>query len=152
MAIPSDIADVTVTNRRVDGSASEDLTMKPLTCQAAVHAASDQLARVLSDAEPGALADHLAGCDSCSCLMDQLHTTIAVLGSRPEVQVPDSLRVLVTHKGRGRGEALTASCLPSTPSRTRSTPTPRTTWSRKRSPRHSPTPIPRQPARVSPRP
>jgi DNA-directed RNA polymerase specialized sigma24 family protein len=82
--------------------------MNPLTCQAAVHAASDQLAGVLSDAEQGALADHLAGCDSCSCLMDQLHTTIAVLGSRPDVQVPDSLRALVTHTGRGRSEALTA--------------------------------------------
>jgi len=82
--------------------------MNSLTCQAAVHAASDQLAGVLSDAEHGVLADHLAGCDSCSCLMDQLHTTIAVLGSRPEVQVPDSLRALVTHTGRGRGEELTA--------------------------------------------
>ena len=58
--------------------------MKPFTCQAAVHAASDQLARVLSDAERDALEDHLAGCDSCSCLMDRLRSTVAVLGSRPE--------------------------------------------------------------------
>ena len=63
--------------------------MNPLTCQATVHAASDQLAGLLSDAERGALEDHLAGCDSCSCLMDQLRSTVAVLGSRPEVQVPD---------------------------------------------------------------
>ena len=82
--------------------------MKPLTCQAAVHAASNQLAGVLSDAEQGVLADHLAGCDSCSCLMDQLRSTVAVLGSRPEVQVPDLLRARVTHTASGRGHALTA--------------------------------------------
>lgn len=58
--------------------------MNPLTCQAAVHAASDQLAGLLSDAERGALEGHLADCESCSCLMDQLRSTVAVLGSRPE--------------------------------------------------------------------
>jgi anti-sigma factor RsiW len=57
-----------------------------------VHAASDQLTGLLSDAERSDLEDHLGGCDSCSTLMDQLRTTVAVLGSRPEVQVPDSLR------------------------------------------------------------
>ena len=82
--------------------------MNPLTCQAAVHAASDQLAGLLSDAERGALEDHLAGCDSCSCLMDQLRSTVAVLGSRPEVQVPDSVRAMVAHAEGGRAEALTA--------------------------------------------
>jgi DNA-directed RNA polymerase specialized sigma24 family protein len=82
--------------------------VNPLTCQAAVHAASDQLAGLLSDAERGALEDHLAGCDSCSCLMDQLRSTVAVLGSRPEVQVPDSLRAMVAHTEGGRAEALTA--------------------------------------------
>ena len=71
--------------------------MNPITCQAAVHAASDQLAGLLSDAERSALEDHLAGCDSCSCLMDQLRSTVAVLGSRPEAQVPDSLRAMVAH-------------------------------------------------------
>jgi hypothetical protein len=86
--------------------------MNPHTCQAGVSAASDQLAGVLSDAEQGALTDHLAGCDSCSCLMDQLHTTIAALESRPDVQVPDSLRALVTHTGCSRGEALTAQLPP----------------------------------------
>jgi hypothetical protein len=82
--------------------------MNPLTCQAAVHAASDQLAGLLSDAERGAPEDHLAGCDSCSCLMDQLRSTVAVLGSRPEVQVPDSLRAMVAHTEGGRAKALTA--------------------------------------------
>lgn len=82
--------------------------MEPLTCQAAVHAASDQLAGLLSDAERGALEDHLAGCDSCSCLMDQMRSTVAVLASRPEVQVPDSLRAMVAQAGGGRAETLTA--------------------------------------------
>jgi anti-sigma factor RsiW len=59
--------------------------MNPLTCQAAVRAASDHLAGLLSDTERGALEDHLAGCDGCSNLMDQLRSTVAVLGSRPEV-------------------------------------------------------------------
>ena len=59
--------------------------MNPLICQAAVHAASDQLAGLLSDAERGALEDHLADCESCSCLMEQLRSTVAVLGSRAEV-------------------------------------------------------------------
>jgi DNA-directed RNA polymerase specialized sigma24 family protein len=80
----------------------------PLTCQAAVHAASDHLAGLLSDAERGALEDHLAGCDSCSCLMDQLRSTVAVLGSYAEVQIPDSLRAMVAHAERGRAGALTA--------------------------------------------
>jgi DNA-directed RNA polymerase specialized sigma24 family protein len=82
--------------------------VNPLTCQAAVHAASDQLAGLLSDAERGALEDHLAGCDSCSNLMDQLRSTVAVLRARPEVQVPDSLRAMVAHTKGGRAEALTA--------------------------------------------
>jgi DNA-directed RNA polymerase specialized sigma24 family protein len=87
----------------------EELTVvEPLTCQAAVHAASDQLAGLLSDAERGALEDHLAGCDSCSCLIDQLRSTVAVLASRPEVQVPDSLRAMVAQTEGGRAEALTA--------------------------------------------
>lgn len=59
--------------------------MNPLTCQASVHAASDQLAVLPPDAERGALKDHLAGWESCSYLMDQLRSTVAVLGSRPEV-------------------------------------------------------------------
>jgi DNA-directed RNA polymerase specialized sigma24 family protein len=40
--------------------------------------------------------------------MDQLRSTVAVLGSRPEVQVPDSLRAMVAHTEGGRAEALTA--------------------------------------------
>jgi hypothetical protein len=79
-----------------------------LTCQAAVHAASDQLAGLLSDTERGAFEDHLAGCDSCSCLMDQLRSTVAVLGSRPEVQVPDSVRAMLAHAEGGRADALAA--------------------------------------------
>ena len=82
--------------------------MNPLTCRAAVHAASDQLAGLLSDAERSELEDHLAGCDSCSCLMDQLRSTVAVLGSRPEAQVPDSLRAMVAHTEGDRAKALTA--------------------------------------------
>jgi DNA-directed RNA polymerase specialized sigma24 family protein len=82
--------------------------VNPLTCQAAVRAASDQLAGLLSDAERGALGEHLAGCDSCSCLMDQLYRTVAVLGSRPEVQVPDSLRAMVADAEGGTAEAVTA--------------------------------------------
>jgi hypothetical protein len=57
--------------------------VNPLTCQAAVHATSDQLARWLSDGERGALEDYLAGCDSCACLIHQLRSTVAVLTSRP---------------------------------------------------------------------
>jgi hypothetical protein len=82
--------------------------VNPLTCQAAVRAASDQLAGQLSDAERGALEEHLGGCDSCSCLMDQPYSTIAILRSRPEVQVPDWLAAMVAHTGGGRAEALTA--------------------------------------------
>jgi DNA-directed RNA polymerase specialized sigma24 family protein len=73
-----------------------------------VHAASDHLAGLLSDADRGALEDHLAGCDDCSCLMDQLRSTVAVLGSRPEVPVPESLRAMVAHAEGGRAEVLTA--------------------------------------------
>jgi DNA-directed RNA polymerase specialized sigma24 family protein len=86
--------------------------VNPLTCQAAVRAASDQLAGQLSDAERGALEEHLGGCDSCSCLMDQLYSTVAILGSHPGVEIPDLLRAMVAHmeggRAGGRAEALTA--------------------------------------------
>ena len=82
--------------------------MNPLTCQAAVRAASDQLAKLLSDDERGALEEHLAGCDSCSILMDQLYRTVAVLGSRPEVQIPGSLRAMVADVEGDCAEAVTA--------------------------------------------
>ncbi len=82
--------------------------MKPLTCRSAVRAASDQLSGLLSDAERGALEDHLAGCDSCTCLTDQLRSTIAILESRPEVEVPESLWAMVAGAEGGRAEALTA--------------------------------------------
>ena len=36
--------------------------MNLLTCQAAVHAPSDQLAGLLPDVERGTLEEHLAGC------------------------------------------------------------------------------------------
>ncbi len=81
--------------------------MNGLTCQAAVHAASDQLAGLLSDAERSPVEVHLAGCDSCSCLMDQLRTTVAVMGSRAEAQIPDSFLAMVHDKG-GRADALKA--------------------------------------------
>jgi hypothetical protein len=40
--------------------------------------------------------------------MDQLRSTVAVLGSRPEVQVADSVRAMVARTEGGRAEALTA--------------------------------------------
>jgi hypothetical protein len=40
--------------------------VNPLTCKAAMHAASDQLARLLSDTERSALEDYLAGRESYS--------------------------------------------------------------------------------------
>ena len=40
--------------------------------------------------------------------MDQLRSTVAVLGSRPEVQVPDSLRAMVAQTEGDRAEALAA--------------------------------------------
>jgi len=82
--------------------------VNPITCRAAVRAASDHLAGLLSDAERRELDEHLAGCDGCSNLMDQLRSTVAVLGARPEVQVPDSLHSMVTLSGGDRAEALTA--------------------------------------------
>ena len=82
--------------------------MNPITCQAAVHAASDHLAGLLSDAERSALEDHLARCDGCSNFMDQLRSTVAVLGARPAVPLPDSLRSMVAHPEGDRVEALTA--------------------------------------------
>lgn len=59
--------------------------MNPPTCQTTVRAASDQLAGLLPNAEQGALEDHLTGCQRCSRLMDQLRSTVATLGSRPEL-------------------------------------------------------------------
>src|SRR5918996_1926771 len=74
---------------------AELTVVEPLTCQAAVHAASDQLAGLLSDAERGALEDHLAGCDSCSCLMDQLRewSALTTISSRPRHTAPWTQRV-----------------------------------------------------------
>ncbi len=81
--------------------------MNRLTCDAAVHAASDQLAGLLSGAERGSLEAHFAGCDDCSCLMDQLRTTVAIMRSRAEVQIHQSFRTMVRQED-ARAEALTA--------------------------------------------
>jgi len=80
----------------------------PLTCQAAVRVASDQLAGLLSDAERATLEEHLAGCDSCSYLRGQLYRTIAVLGSRPNAQVPDAINAMVAGAEGDRAEAVAA--------------------------------------------
>jgi RNA polymerase sigma-70 factor (ECF subfamily) len=82
--------------------------VKPLTCRSAVSAASDQFAGLLSDAERGTLEDHLAGCDSCTCLMDQLGSTVAILASRPEVLVPESLWAMVASAEGDHAQSLTA--------------------------------------------
>ena len=69
--------------------------MSPITCEIAVRQASDQLVGLLPAADRIVLEEHLATCHRCSDLMDQLHTTIAVLQHRPDLDVPDVLRELV---------------------------------------------------------
>jgi hypothetical protein len=44
--------------------------------------------------------------------MDQLRSTVAVLGSHPEAQVPDSLPAMMAHTGGERAEALIAQVPP----------------------------------------
>jgi len=44
--------------------------------------------------------------------MHGLRSTIAVLGSSHEAEVPDSLRVMVAHTEGGRAEALSIARLP----------------------------------------
>ena len=69
--------------------------MSPITCEIAVRRASDRLAGLLPAEEPIVLEQHLATCQHCSALMDQLRSTIAVLRNRPGLDVPDVLQELV---------------------------------------------------------
>jgi hypothetical protein len=57
--------------------------VNPLTCQATVHAASDQFAGPLSDGERRALEDTWPVATPAPRLIDQLRSTVAVLASRP---------------------------------------------------------------------
>lgn len=79
--------------------------MSHLTCEIAVRRASDHLSGLLTDEEAAELDGHLTDCEHCSCLLDQLRETVAVLGSRPGVEVPDTVRALVEATG-DRGDAL----------------------------------------------
>lgn len=80
--------------------------MSPITCEIAVHRASDLLADLLPDDERIVLEQHLAACHHCSALMDQLRTTIAVLQSRPGPDVPDVLQELIADTDDERGANL----------------------------------------------
>lgn len=79
--------------------------MSQITCEIAVRRASDHLSGLLTDEEAAELDGHLTGCEHCSCLLEQLRETVAVLGSRPVVEVPDTVRALVDATG-DRGDAL----------------------------------------------
>jgi DNA-directed RNA polymerase specialized sigma24 family protein len=68
--------------------------VSPITCEIAVRRASDQLAGLLPAEERIVLEQHLASCQHCSALMDQLRSTIAVLRNRPDLDVPDVLQAL----------------------------------------------------------
>jgi DNA-directed RNA polymerase specialized sigma24 family protein len=77
--------------------------VSPITCEIAVRRASDQLLGLLPAADRIALEEHLASCNQCSELMDQLRTTIAVLRNRPGLDVPDVLGDLVADADDPRG-------------------------------------------------
>lgn len=80
--------------------------MSLITCEIAVRRASDQLAGLLPDEERIVLEQHLASCQHCSALMDQLRSTIAVLRNRPGVDVPDVLQELVADTDDARSADL----------------------------------------------
>lgn len=80
--------------------------MSPITCEIAVRRASDQLAGLLPAEERIVLEQHLASCQHCSALMDQLRSTIAVLRNRPGLDVPDVLQGLVADADDARSADL----------------------------------------------
>lgn len=80
--------------------------MSPITCEIAVRRASDQLAGLLPADERIVLEQHLASCQDCSALMDQLRSTIAVLRNRPDLDLPDVLQGLVADADDARSADL----------------------------------------------
>ncbi len=59
----------------------------PLVCRDAVELVSDYLEGALSGRDRRRLEKHLARCDACDAYLDQVRSTIAMLG----VVVPDDL-------------------------------------------------------------
>lgn len=75
-------------------------SLMPLTCEQIVRQASDFIDAALPATECGAVEDHLKTCDSCSCHLSQLRTTIDLLAKRPGL-VPEGLRQALDEAARG---------------------------------------------------
>ena len=66
-----------------------------LTCQDLVEIVSDYLEGALPDADRERFDAHLETCEGCRRYLDQMRTTIRVVGRLPEESVdPDAMRAL----------------------------------------------------------
>ena len=63
-----------------------------LTCRRVLDLLTEYLEGVLSPRAHAAVAEHLHACDVCVRYLDQLRTTVAVVGSLHEDEVPPEVR------------------------------------------------------------
>jgi anti-sigma factor RsiW len=62
------------------------------TCKELVELVTEYLDDALAPAERAAFERHIASCNDCGVYLDQMRTTIAVLGDLPPERLPRSAR------------------------------------------------------------
>ena len=62
-----------------------------VTCQEFVELLTDYVEGVLDERTVSRVENHLALCDGCVTYIDQMHVTVAALGTLPPERVPEEL-------------------------------------------------------------
>ena len=66
--------------------------MTPITCRELVELVTDYFEDALSSRERARFDEHLADCEHCTEYLEQMRTTVAVLGRLPAESLPDVAR------------------------------------------------------------
>jgi hypothetical protein len=73
-----------------------------LACQKAVEILDDYLEDALPPAERAVLEDHLRLCEGCTAYLEQLRTTVRLVGGLRREDVPPELMSVLLEAFRGR--------------------------------------------------
>jgi anti-sigma factor RsiW len=75
-----------------------------ITCREVVELVTDYLEGALPAADAARFEQHLSSCDGCDRYVDQMRTTIAIVGRIEEADVPPAVRdaLLAAFRGRAR--------------------------------------------------
>lgn len=72
-----------------------------LTCREIVELITDYLEGALSERDQALFQEHLTMCDGCSSYLEQMRTTIAMVGRLNTESVPPDVHRLLLHAFRG---------------------------------------------------